>query len=144
MSKWIYNNKEISSIEELPEDSYGFIYLITLSNNKKYIGKKNLYTERKRKFGKREIAKLEDKRQRKYEIVKKESDWKTYCGSKKYDDYQMFIDKGFYTKHILYTAKNKKHLTYLELKALIENNVLEDEAFLNDNILGKFFRKDIQ
>ena len=35
---WYYNNE---LIEELPEGSVGFVYLITnLTNNRKYIGKK--------------------------------------------------------------------------------------------------------
>ena len=77
-------------------------------------------------------------------MVRKESDWKSYTGSKKYAEYKDFIDKGYFMKFILDIGKDKKHLTYLELKALINNNVLEDDDFLNDNILGKFFKKDIK
>ena len=38
---WFYNNE---SVENIPEGMVGFVYCITnLSNNKKYIGKKNFY-----------------------------------------------------------------------------------------------------
>ena len=38
---WLYNNE---LIETIPEGMVGFVYLITnLTNNRKYIGKKNFY-----------------------------------------------------------------------------------------------------
>ena len=48
-----------------------------------------------------------------------------------------------FKREILEFAFNKKHLTYLETKYLFCNNVLENEEYINDNILGKFFRKDL-
>ena len=38
---------------------------------------------------------------------------------------------------------NKKSLTYYELQEQFSHNVLADELSLNDNLLGKFFRKDL-
>jgi hypothetical protein len=40
-------------------------------------------------------------------------------------------------------CKTKKQLTYWETKSLFHYNVLEDERYMNDNILGKFYRKDL-
>ena len=41
---WLFKDKVIESIEEMPQDTYGFIYLVThLPSNRKYIGKKVLY-----------------------------------------------------------------------------------------------------
>ena len=48
-----------------------------------------------------------------------------------------------FKREILEFAYNKKHLTYLETKYLFCNNVLENTEYINDNILGKFFRKDL-
>ena len=47
-------------------------------------------------------------------------------------------------KRILEFVPNKKLLTYYETKHLFINNVLEDNysTHINDNILGKFYRKD--
>ena len=39
-------------------------------------------------------------------------------------------------------AKTKKQLTYYELKAQILCDALFDDKSYNDNILGKFFKKD--
>ena len=48
-----------------------------------------------------------------------------------------------FKREILEFAFKKKHLTYLETKYLFTNNVLENNEYINDNILGKFFRKDL-
>ena len=46
-------------------------------------------------------------------------------------------------KQVLEIAFNKKHLTYLETKYLFQLGVLEKpDEYYNDNILGKFFRKN--
>ena len=47
-----------------------------------------------------------------------------------------------FRREIIYLAKGKKQLTYLELKAQFEHDVLEINSY-NDNIAGKFFRKDL-
>ena len=44
---------------------------------------------------------------------------------------------------ILKFCKNKKALTYYELQEQFSHDVLADELSLNDNLLGKFFRKDL-
>ena len=41
---WIYDEKKISTIDQIPKDAIGFVYCITnLSKGKMYIGKKSLY-----------------------------------------------------------------------------------------------------
>ena len=65
-------------------------------------------------------------------------------------------EKGFKNKYIKEGKKEEfertiiefafapKHLTYLETKYLFSLGVLENgDVYFNDNILGKFFRKDI-
>jgi hypothetical protein len=50
MSNWLYENKEINSIEDFPEETFGFIYKVTyLPTNVTYIGKKSLYHNTKEK-----------------------------------------------------------------------------------------------
>ena len=67
---WLFENKVISSIDEMPQDTYGFIYLVThIPTNRKYIGKKVLYFERNVKLGKRELNEL--KAERKANVAKK-------------------------------------------------------------------------
>jgi hypothetical protein len=140
---WDYKKKKIDNIKQIPKDCFGFVYLITnLTNDKKYIGCKQLFTKRKRKFGKRELAALTDKRLKKYELVIKEGNWLTYTGSNKLLNAD--IVKGHkIKKQILWYASSKLQLTYLETRELFSNTVLESPLFYNDNILGKFYTNSI-
>ncbi len=140
--KWSYKGKEVNERADMPEGALGFIYEITADNGKKYIGRKILISKRKRKFGKRESSKITDKRKKLYEIVIKESDWKTYTGSNK--DLNEDIKNGLNIKReILQYAFNKKQLGYLETKQLFVKEVLENPEYYNSNILGKFYPKDV-
>lgn len=141
--KWKYKNFDLDGYKQLPDEPFGFIYKITLSNGKSYLGKKNFFTERKVKLGKKELALITDKRLKKYKIVKKESDWQTYIGSNK--ELKEDVAKGVsvVSRDILFIARDTKQLTYLETRELFKEGVLEREGFYNDNILGKFFRKDV-
>ena len=38
------STKEVTTIDELPKDVTGFVYLIVYKDGTKYIGKKNLYS----------------------------------------------------------------------------------------------------
>lgn len=140
--KWKYNGKYIDSVEQMPADAWGFVYMITTEDGKKYIGKKTLYSVRKRKFGKKEAAKVTDKRKKLYEMVKKESNWKKYTGSNK--ELNEDIENGIgYTKEILHFADRKKQLSYLETKELFVREVLESHTnYYNSNISGTFYKKD--
>lgn len=128
---WIFENKEITNINDFPTESFGFIYKIyNCNNNKCYIGKKFLFHTIKRKVN----GKLKK--------VKKESDWKSYNGSNKF--LKLDIENGdIIKKEILYICKTKKQLTYYELKYLFLESVLESEQYYNDNISGKFYRRDL-
>ena len=133
---WLYSGKVIESIEQMPQNTFGFIYQATyLPTNEKYLGKKVLYFNRT-------LPPLKGtKRKRK---VVKESDWQTYYGShEKIKTLLKENKQSEFQREILEFAFNKKHLTYLETKYLFCNNVLENEEYINDNILGKFFRKDL-
>ena len=142
MTTWTYQGNMITEMSDMPENTWGIVYMITAENGKKYIGRKQLYSERKRKFGKKESALITDKRKKLWEMVKKESDWKTYTGSNKElnDD----IKNGTsYKKEILYYCRDKKQLAYLETKELFVREVLEHDEFYNSNISGKFYHKDV-
>ena len=139
--EWLYKNKEINEISDLPNNAFGFVYQTThLPTNKKYIGKKSLMYNLKKKLGKKEKALWEGKgRPPMYKRVLKESDWKTYYGS---HSFIKEANKEDLTREILEIAYHKKELTYLECKYQFTLGVLENKSYLNDNILGKFFDKD--
>ena len=144
---WLYKGKQINSIEDLPEGTFGFVYrVIHEPTGKIYIGKKVLQFNRKTKLTKRDLALYEGQSGRKpsFKRVVKESDWKTYYGSHK--EILALIKDGKeddFKREILTCVTTKKLLTYEETKALFLYEVLvKPDEYFNDNILGKFFRKD--
>ena len=138
---WLYKGSEINEISDLPNNAFGFVYQTThLPTNKKYIGKKSLMYNLKKKLGKKEKALWEGKgRPPVYKRVLKESDWKNYYGS---HGFIKEANEEDLTREILEIAYHKKELTYLECKYQFTLGVLESRSYLNDNILGKFFDKD--
>jgi hypothetical protein len=146
---WLYQNKEVLSLENFPPQTFGFVYrVIHEPTGKIYIGKKVLQFTRKAKLTKKDLAVYEGEKGRKpsYKHVISESDWKTYYGSHK--EILALIKEGKQTefkREILTCVTSKKLLTYEETKALFIYSVLEKpDEFFNDNILGKFFRKDFE
>ena len=144
---WLYQGEAMTSVEDFPPSTFGFTYRITHTpSDKAYIGKKVLQFTRKAKLTKKDLAVYEGQSGRKptYKQVVKESDWKTYWGSNKELLKLLKTEpKENFKREILTCAPSKKLLTYEETKALFLYQVLErPEEYFNDNILGKFYRKD--
>jgi hypothetical protein len=145
---WTYKQNEIGDITQFPENTFGFVYITTHKpSGKSYIGKKVLFHNRKKKLGKKEIAALTGVvgRRPSYKLIVKESDWKTYYGSQT-DIKKLLIEgkKDEFERTILKCVETKKQLTYFEIKYQMLYQVLEKpDEFFNDNILGKFFTKDL-
>lgn len=143
---WLYNNKEIKSLEDFGElVPFGFIYLITnLNNEKYYIGKKQLISKTNKKLGKKELAVLPTQRGRKQtkKLVEKESDWINYYGSCKplLEDIKQ-LGKDKFKREILMLTPTKKELTYWEIAHQIKYDVLRTNSY-NTSILGRYFPKD--
>lgn len=137
----------MTSIEDFPSSTFGFVYRIThIPSGKAYIGKKVLQFTRKAKLTKKDLEMYEGAKGRKptFKKVTKESDWVKYWGSNKYL-LELLKDEpqDNFKREILTLAPSKKLLTYEETKALFVYQVLEKPTeFFNDNILGKFFTKD--
>lgn len=155
---WTFQGRLITDISDMPEGTYGFIYeTIHKPSGLKYIGKKVLYFERNKRLGKKALEALREERKAKgiggrtplKQKVVTESDWKDYYGShpkikelvKESNDL-----RADFEKRILDFVPNKKLLTYFECKHLFINEVLEtySHMYINDNVLGKFYRKDFE
>jgi len=125
------------------EDYCGYVYITChIPTGRQYIGKKAFIHTTTKKLGKKELAEIpitRGKRPSKKSVVK-ESDWKTYYGS---NAEVKSLSKDEMTRHVLRLCKTKKELTYWETKYLFQYNVLENDLYMNDNILGKFYRKDL-
>lgn len=142
----------MDSVEDFGFGAIGFVYEVEhIPTGKKYIGKKNLFTERKKLLGKREFEHLKEERKQqgipgatpKKKIVKKESDWRRYYGSsKEVKSMVRDTDKTDWKRTILKICTTKKQLTYWELKLQMINGVIESDDYLNENLIGKFWKKD--
>jgi len=142
---WLYQDKEVKELTDMPENTFGFIYEVThIPTGRKYLGRKQLISIQRKALGKRELALLTDKRASKKKTVTKETDWKTYYGSHP-EIKQMIKDKkqSEFTREILTFVSSKKQLTYYEDKYLYMKGVIEPgSTYFNDNISGRFFKKD--
>ena len=142
---WLYQNKEIKELTDMPENTFGFIYEVThLPSGKKYLGRKQLISVTKKVLGKKELALITDKRASKKKTVIKETDWKTYHGSHP-EIKQLIKEKkqSEFTREILIFVPTKKQLTYYENKFLFIKGVIEPNSnYINDNIEGRYFTKD--
>lgn len=124
---WYFNNEPF---DEVDKEMEGFVYLITnLTNNKKYIGKKNFWERRKDpKTGRRKT---------------KESSWRSYFGScdeLKEDVKLLGADK--FKREILYLCPHKKSMSYYETYEQFRRNVLLKEDYYNTNISGNFYSSE--
>ena len=141
---WKYKGKEVKSIEDLPKNAHGFVYLIKNTvTDKFYVGKKNLVSVTNKPLTKKELSEITDKRKSKKKQVIKESNWMSYWGSNKelLSDIKEYGQDKF-ERTILKVCFSKKELTYYEIHQQCVYNVLITNSY-NDNILGKFYRKDL-
>ena len=131
---WIYKG-DIFNSDDIG-DNYGFVYRITnTTNSKSYIGRKYFVQKRKPKGGKRRVT--------------SESNWKQYYGSS--DDLKQDIrrdGKNTFKREILSLHRTLGRVNYEETKQLFLHNVLAEKlddgspAYYNNNILGRYYRKD--
>ena len=100
------------NITEIPDDTLGFIYRITDSGGKYYIGCKQ--TEK--------ITKLKPlKGKKRKRIVIKESDWRTYCSSSGKIAEDVKLNKDKFKFEILSFHPSKSTLKLEETKQIIEH-----------------------
>lgn len=140
MSKWSYQGADFES-SMIPEGAEGFVYEMQAVIDGKlvrYIGKKNFYSVTKKRFGKRALSSMQDKRAKKYTIQKKLTYLDYYSSNAVLKDaHKAGIE---IRRYILKICFSKMELTYYETKFQFVRGVLESDEFLNGNILGRFFR----
>ncbi len=140
---WYYNKTQFTD-EQIPEGAVGFVYMMKAvigGEVKFYIGKKGFYSNRKVKLGKKEEALRTDKRTKTYKLVSK-LDYQNYYSSNAALK-EAHKNGVVITRVILKICFNKLDMTYYETKYLFTTNALESAQYLNDNILGKFYKSKI-
>ena len=143
---WYDYNTTGDVIDKIPKEcrgntNSGFIYLLTFSNGMQYIGKKNFYrrhTAAKLVSGNERAGHISWSKDRKKEHFYTESDWRNYLGSGK-----NYKKSDIVERCIIRTCQTRKQLCYYEAYELFTRKVLLDKTYYNDNILGKFYRRDL-
>ena len=148
MENWLYYEDDgtLTPLNEMVdfEKSFGFVYkTINLKTGKFYIGKKTFLHNKKKKLTKKELAEQSGPgRKATTKRVQKESDWATYWGSNKEILAEIKTSGNLaFTRQIIKMVRTKKELTYWETAYQCKYNVLFVNSY-NDNVLGKFFKKD--
>ena len=140
MSKWSYQGQDFES-SMIPEGAEGFVYeMQAIIDGKlvRYIGKKNFYSVTKKRFGKKALSSMQDKRAKKYTIQKKLTYLDYYSSNAVLKDaHKAGIEIRRYMLKICFS---KMELTYYETKIQFVRGVLESDEFLNGNILGRFYK----
>jgi hypothetical protein len=127
---WLF---EGNTVEELPEDCVGYVYLITNNvSGRKYIGKKLA------KFAKTtyKVVKLKNGTKKRKKIRSKvDSDWLTYYGSNHElnKDVEQLGAENF-TREILFFCKSKAECSYIEAREQFNYKVLESDDWYNGHI----------
>jgi hypothetical protein len=123
---WTYRGKKIQSHDDLHSDCTDIVYVINYFDDFYYIGKKAVRAKRK------------------YPPLKGKVRPRRLMKNLPFVDYEGSIetDLRIASKMIIYQCNSRKTSTYLEAKLLFRNDILGDHKSLNDNILGKFFKKD--
>ena len=137
---WIYQGKKFTETD-IPENGIGFIYhmsVILNGNTYAYIGKKNFFSNVKKKLGKKALALVTDKRLKKYTKEQKANFENYYSSNQQLKEAHKAGCK--IKREILIICYSATELTYQEVKHQFKYEVLEKEGYLNANILGKFFR----
>lgn len=141
---WLLEGKEITSKEQFQEGAIGFIYKITHKETGKfYIGRKILENRTKKALTKLEQEQWNKPgRIPKKRLVMKESNWSDYWGSCK-PLLAEIKEKGKdkFKRDVIKVCYSKKGLGYWETYYQFEYKVLHVDSY-NENILGKYFRKD--
>ena len=137
---WIYQGKVFTETH-IPEGAVGFIYhmsVILNGNTYAYIGKKNFFSNVKKKLGKKALAQVTDKRLKKYTRESKPSFMNYYSSNQQLKEAHK---AGLIIKReILMICYSATELTYQEVKHQFKYEVLERKEYLNANILGKFYK----
>ena len=133
---WKFNGNIVTE-ESTPDGAVGFVYkIIHTPSGKFYIGKKSLTSTRRLKPLKGKVRKR---------VVKKASDWEKYYSSNEWIKSEVKEGRGGdFEREIIQFCFSKKSLTYWEVWWQFKLDVLSDPQSINENLMGKFFRKDLQ
>ena len=127
---WYYQD---TTVETLPEECVGFVYLITNNlSGRKYIGKKLA------KFSKTSVKVVKQKngiKKKKRIRTKIDSDWREYYGSSiELAADILSLGTENFSREILYYCASKAACSYIEAREQFNRKVLESDDYYNGQI----------
>jgi len=141
LTKW--TDLRGKDVDHIPQIYYGFFYILYFEDGTQYCGIKKLNSDTKikaRKDGKerdghvRFTFKIQKNKRVPYEILKKQSNWRSYTGS--YDK-KVYKDNTLASRVIVQLFQTKRAMTFYEADFQFRNDVLFVDQWRNANILGK-------
>ena len=137
---WLFESK---TIETLPEDCVGFVYMITNNlTGRKYIGKKLA------KFSKTtyKVVKLKNGTKKRKRIKSKiDSDWQLYYGSNDQLNQDILaLGADNFTREILFYCRSKAECSYVEAREQFNHRVLESDDYYNGQIVCRIHGSHIK
>lgn len=127
---WMYQGQPFTS--NMIQDFAGFVYLIITPDNLNYIGRKYFWSTTKKKGQRKRVT--------------KESNWKNYYSScEELKNLVKEFGKDKFKRIILSLHKTKGEVNYHETREQFIRDVLcsESPKYLNSNILGRHFSKNV-
>jgi hypothetical protein len=137
---WLYESQTINS---LPENCVGFVYLITNKlSGRMYIGKK---LAKFKKTTYRTVKLKNGKKKRKKIRGAVDSDWQTYWGSNEElaADVVLLGEENF-SREILFYCRSKAECSYIEAREQFARRVLESDDYYNGHIQVRVHGSHIQ
>ena len=142
---WQYGNRVIQTLEDCPKGSYGFIYCIEdRVSGQRYIGKKALHSYRTKRVKKLNERTGRINTVREVEVL--ESNWQQYYGSS-LEIKDLIKSRGSrkdFMRYIIRFCFSKKELTFREIQEQCKADVLDNDQYINSNIVGKFFKGEFK
>jgi hypothetical protein len=135
---WIYKGSLFNDIH-IPADAIGFVYQMSAIIDGKivsYIGKKNFFSNTKTKLSKK--ATPTDKRLKNYKVITKSAYQNYYSSNETLK--KAHKDGVVIKREIIKICYSKTELTYQEVRHQFLYGVLENDLYLNGNILGRFYK----
>jgi Putative endonuclease segE, GIY-YIG domain len=139
MTQWLYEN---NIVEDIPEGTVGFVYMITNNlTGRKYIGKKLV------KFSKTsyKVVTLKNGTKKRKRIKSKiDSDWREYYGSNiELNQHVAELGSENFTREILHYCRSKAECSYVELREQVMRCVLESTDYYNGHIQARIHKSHI-
>jgi len=131
MIPWSYQG---NPVDIHPDNVKAFVYLMVFADGTKYIGKRNLYSTRRKKVpGKTRRV-----------VTTSENDWRKYLSSSKEVKTKLKAKDKLITREIIRWCYTLGEATYWELHEQMTNHVLLSDTWLNRWVSARIYKQNLK